>query len=161
MGLRPSALSDEVAALQKACWRRWNFNSNKNRAFDIPRGRKGNMVHTGLAGQYFPELDPNFDGPPRAANPAVRARKLVSNERSILARSRSRATSRIHLDGFLVNSFICNYEGIMRISRAGRHAPRLLAFKYWCVAWFSIPHANGFVLIRFDWRAFIRRNPRT
>jgi len=59
------------------------------------------MVHTGLGGQYFPELDPNFDGPPKAVDPAVRARKLVSNERSSLARSRARAALRIHakLDG--------------------------------------------------------------
>lgn len=32
----------------------------------------------GLVGQYFSELDPNSDGPPRAADPAVRARKVVS-----------------------------------------------------------------------------------
>jgi len=37
------------------------------------------MVYMGLAGQYFSELDPNFNGPPRAVDPAVRARKLVSN----------------------------------------------------------------------------------
>lgn len=37
------------------------------------------MVYTGLAGQYFSDLDPNSDGPPRAIDPAVRVRKLVSN----------------------------------------------------------------------------------
>lgn len=37
------------------------------------------MVHMGLVGQYFSELDPNYDGPPRAADPAVQARKLVSS----------------------------------------------------------------------------------
>ncbi|XP_011334237.1 synaptotagmin-7 isoform X2 [Ooceraea biroi] len=35
------------------------------------------MVYMGLAGQYFSELDPNFNGPPRAVDPAVRARKLM------------------------------------------------------------------------------------
>ncbi|XP_025153939.1 synaptotagmin-7 isoform X2 [Harpegnathos saltator] len=39
------------------------------------------MVYTGLAGQYFSDLDPNSDGPPRAVDPAVRARKLVGMER--------------------------------------------------------------------------------
>ncbi|XP_011701204.1 PREDICTED: synaptotagmin-7 [Wasmannia auropunctata] len=39
------------------------------------------MVYMGLAGQYFSELDPNFDGPPKAVDPAVRARKLVGMER--------------------------------------------------------------------------------
>ncbi|XP_011255089.1 synaptotagmin-7 isoform X2 [Camponotus floridanus] len=39
------------------------------------------MVYMGLAGQYFSELDPNFNGPPRAVDPAVRARKLVGMER--------------------------------------------------------------------------------
>ncbi|XP_011865167.1 PREDICTED: synaptotagmin-7 isoform X2 [Vollenhovia emeryi] len=39
------------------------------------------MVYMGLAGQNFSELDPNFDGPPRAVDPAVRARKLVGMER--------------------------------------------------------------------------------
>ncbi|KAG7201525.1 hypothetical protein KM043_004277 [Ampulex compressa] len=39
------------------------------------------MVYMGLAGQYFSELDPNFDGPPRAIDPAVHARKLVGMER--------------------------------------------------------------------------------
>ncbi|KAF7401188.1 hypothetical protein HZH68_007008 [Vespula germanica] len=35
----------------------------------------------GIAGQYFAELEPNFDGPPKAIDPAVRARKLVGMER--------------------------------------------------------------------------------
>nr|XP_012234791.1 PREDICTED: synaptotagmin-7 isoform X2 [Linepithema humile] len=39
------------------------------------------MVYMGVAGQYFSELDPNFNGPPRAVDPAVRARKLVGMER--------------------------------------------------------------------------------
>nr|KAF7425116.1 hypothetical protein H0235_007554 [Vespula pensylvanica] len=39
------------------------------------------MVHMGIAGQYFAELEPNFDGPPKAIDPAVRARKLVGMER--------------------------------------------------------------------------------
>ncbi|XP_024886070.1 synaptotagmin-7 isoform X3 [Temnothorax curvispinosus] len=39
------------------------------------------MVYMGLAGQYFLELDPNFNGPPRAVDAAVRARKLVGMER--------------------------------------------------------------------------------
>ncbi|XP_014228308.1 synaptotagmin-7 isoform X2 [Trichogramma pretiosum] len=39
------------------------------------------MVHTGLVGQYFSELDPNDDGPPRAHDPSVQARKLVGMER--------------------------------------------------------------------------------
>ncbi|XP_016836474.1 synaptotagmin-7 isoform X3 [Nasonia vitripennis] len=39
------------------------------------------MVHMGLVGQYFSELDPNYDGPPRAADPAVQARKLIGMER--------------------------------------------------------------------------------
>ncbi|KAL0103288.1 hypothetical protein PUN28_017519 [Cardiocondyla obscurior] len=39
------------------------------------------MVYVGLVGQYFSELDPNFDGPPKAVDPAVRARKLVGMER--------------------------------------------------------------------------------
>ncbi|KYQ54961.1 hypothetical protein ALC60_06303 [Trachymyrmex zeteki] len=39
------------------------------------------MVYMGLAGQYFSELDSNFNGPPRAVDPAVRARKLVGMER--------------------------------------------------------------------------------
>ncbi|XP_023245877.1 synaptotagmin-7 isoform X1 [Copidosoma floridanum] len=38
------------------------------------------MVHVGLTGQYFSELDPN-DDVPRAADPAVQARKLVDMER--------------------------------------------------------------------------------
>lgn len=38
------------------------------------------MVYVGIAGQYFSELDPNFNGPPKAVDPAVRARKLVSNK---------------------------------------------------------------------------------
>ncbi|XP_029667500.1 synaptotagmin-7 isoform X2 [Formica exsecta] len=39
------------------------------------------MVYMGLAGQYFSELDPNFNDRPRAVDPAVRARKLVGMER--------------------------------------------------------------------------------
>ncbi|XP_032668898.1 synaptotagmin-7 isoform X1 [Odontomachus brunneus] len=39
------------------------------------------MMYTGLADQYFSDLDPNSDGPPRAVDPAVRARKLVGMER--------------------------------------------------------------------------------
>ncbi|XP_072752455.1 synaptotagmin-7 isoform X2 [Anoplolepis gracilipes] len=39
------------------------------------------MVYMGLAGQYFSELDPNFNGPPKAVDPAVRSRKLVGMER--------------------------------------------------------------------------------
>ncbi|KAI4493381.1 hypothetical protein M0804_001557 [Polistes exclamans] len=39
------------------------------------------MVHMGIAGQYFSELEPNFNGPPKAIDPAVRARKLVGMER--------------------------------------------------------------------------------
>ncbi|KAI4504251.1 hypothetical protein M0802_000722 [Mischocyttarus mexicanus] len=35
----------------------------------------------GIAGQYFAELEPNLDGPPKAINPVVRARKLVGLER--------------------------------------------------------------------------------
>ncbi|XP_039307989.1 synaptotagmin-7 isoform X2 [Solenopsis invicta] len=35
----------------------------------------------GLAGQYFSELDPNFNGPPKAVNPEVHTRKLVGMER--------------------------------------------------------------------------------
>jgi len=38
------------------------------------------MVYVGLAGQYFSELDPNFNGHPKAVDPAVNARKLVSNK---------------------------------------------------------------------------------
>lgn len=38
------------------------------------------MVYIGIAGQYFSELDPNFNGPPKAVDPAVHARKLVSNK---------------------------------------------------------------------------------
>lgn len=36
------------------------------------------MVHTGVVGQYFPELDPNSKGPPRPVDPAIQARKIVS-----------------------------------------------------------------------------------
>lgn len=36
------------------------------------------MVHMGLTGQYFSEVDLNNDGSRRAADPTVQARKLVS-----------------------------------------------------------------------------------
>ncbi|KAL2712557.1 synaptotagmin-7 isoform X3 [Vespula squamosa] len=40
------------------------------------------MVHMGITGQYFAELEPNFDGSPtKAIDPAVRARTLVGIER--------------------------------------------------------------------------------
>ncbi|XP_051167354.1 synaptotagmin-7 isoform X2 [Leptopilina boulardi] len=39
------------------------------------------MVHTGVVGQYFPELDPNSKGPPRPVDPAIQARKIEGMER--------------------------------------------------------------------------------
>ncbi|XP_066587956.1 synaptotagmin-7 isoform X2 [Prorops nasuta] len=39
------------------------------------------MGYTGLSGQYFSELDPNFSSPPSDTDPTVRARKLVGMER--------------------------------------------------------------------------------